>query len=148
MALKVFLEQKRWNDAKEILKCSELLFEYIHPQYFELLFTKLYLLRRELDVIYAGDEPEAASVMQVLLKQLEELSLKPPYLPDVRLPSNTGIFEIPKDISGDGSRCGAVRKRVSAISFIIGVLPEPIGKSGGRHSALPQRSCPVMSRGL
>lgn len=54
MALKAFLEQKRWNDAKEILKCSELLFEYIHPQYFELLFTKLYLLRRELDVIYAG----------------------------------------------------------------------------------------------
>lgn len=114
MALKAFLEQKRWNDAKEILKCSELFFEYIHPQYFELLFTKLYLLRRELDVIYAGNEPEAASVMQVLLKQLEELSLMPPYLPDVRLPSNTGIFEIPKDISGDGSllrRCAEARFR-------------------------------------
>lgn len=114
MALKAFLEQKCWNDAKEILKCSVLLFVYIHPQYFELLFTRLYLLRRELDVIYAGNEPEAASVMQVLLKQLEELSLMPPYLPDVRLPSNAGIFEIPKDISGDGSllrRCADARFR-------------------------------------
>lgn len=114
VALKAFLEQKRWNDAKEILKCSELLFGYIHPQYFELLFTKLYLLRRELDVIYAGDEPEAASVMRVLLKQLEKLSLSLPYLPDVRLPSKTGIFEIPKDISEDGSllrRCAEARFR-------------------------------------
>ena len=116
MALKAFLEQKRWDDAKEILKCSELLFVYIHPQYFELLFTKLYLLRCELKVIciYAGDEPEAASVMQVLLKQLEKLSLSLSYLPDVRLPSNAGIFEIPKDISGDGGllrRCADARFR-------------------------------------
>ena len=90
-----FVKRKQWNAAEEILRGSWNYLDNIQPQCLEWKKGKQDLLIEELyRIIFAPTETDALPLLRTFLKELEQLSLKPPYVSGVDLPPYHGFFAL------------------------------------------------------